>query len=86
MRIYPNSDLSNVTQKEDRIYKYVRGRFQHWINHPQRSEFRDMYYGDEKVYDSSDAIAQAIEAALDEANETGRPVNLTTFDLEASFE
>lgn len=89
MRIFPKSDFVEISSPSHSVFKFVENRFWKWINQGY-GERKEMYFGDPEfgggIYDKKGAIQQAIENALDEANETGSPVSLFHFDLEAAFE
>ncbi len=85
MFVYPNSNISQITSISHPIFKYVEQKFWQWID-CARHEIKDMYFSEDAIYDKKGAIIQAIENALEEAVESGKPVNLSNFDLAAAFE
>lgn len=87
MKIYPNQ------KNFEKVEKYVEKRFNQWFEHNTQpsapGDYEAMYYGEfgqEPIYSKADAIAQAIEEMINEAEQTGQPVNVRKFDIEASFE
>lgn len=84
--IFPNADLSEISRMSHPIFQRVEKHFWEWIesSHPA-AEYREKYFGDDAIYTKRGAIEQAIEAALDEANEEKKPVRLSEFDFDAIF-
>lgn len=85
MQVYPNSTLSQIGNISHPVFKYVEGRFQSWISKAPK-DVKDMYYSEDRIYTVKGAIRQAIENAMEQADETGKPVYLSSFDLECAFE
>lgn len=85
MMISPNSNIAQITSVSHPIFKYVEQKFWNWIEAAPH-ERKDMYFSEDAIYDKKAAIVQAIENALEEAVEVGRPVNLGNCDLAAAFE
>ena len=89
MKIFPNSNFSQISSVSHPVFKYVENRFHSWIKRASK-DHKEMYYGEPEFgggcFEQKGAIRDAISNALDEANETGKPVNLIGFDLECAFE
>lgn len=89
MKIYPGSSVNQLAQASHPVFQAVEKEFDYWFNN-QPTWRRGPYQGwgeDEPVVcNKSGAIQDAIEALVDEADETGKPVVLAAFDLMAHFE
>lgn len=85
MMISPNSNIAQITSVSHPIFKYVEQKFWAWIESAPH-EVKDMYFSEDAINDKKGAIIQAIENALEEAIEIGKPVNLANCDLAAAFE
>lgn len=89
MNVYPNSNISALTDPSHPVYKAVESEFDHWFD-AQPGYRQDPYQGwgedEPPVQNKSGAIFDAIEAMIDEANETGSPVKISAFDVYALFQ
>lgn len=94
MKAYPNTDLSSITTSHP-LFKAVEQQFDEWYNHntqpgaPLAKDIKGCYYGyfDEPAcFSKVGAIEQAIEEMINEADETGKPVSVNTFDFDAVFQ
>lgn len=85
MIVYPKSSLSQIGNVGHPVFKYVEGRFNSWISKAPK-DMKDMYYSEDRINSVKGAIQQAIENAIEQADETGKPVYLSGFDLECAFE
>ncbi len=87
MKLYPNQDQAVITNPAHPIFKFVESEFNTWIDGSNpASEYKEQYFGDEAILDKRGAIEDAINSALEQANEDQKPVDLGKFDLAASFE
>ncbi len=87
MRIFPNQTLEQLNSFDHPVFQYVEKRFDDWIeNSNPASENDEKYFGEDAIYTKRGAIEQALENLIDEAQETGKPVDVTKFDLECAFE
>lgn len=95
MYVYPNSNLSQISSLSHPIFQAVEKRFNEWFDHntqpgaPMGKDIEGMYYGEcdqPVIYSKKGAIRQAIEEMQIEAEETGKPILISSFDVEASFE
>jgi hypothetical protein len=86
MLIYPNSNLTALGNVAHVVFQFIETQFHNWIESSNpANEYKEMYFGDEAIYTKKGAIRQAIETAIDEANETGKPVDMKRFDYDAVF-
>lgn len=85
MKIYPNTEMRQIASVLSPVFRYVEKKFNEWIE-SGNCDRKEMYFSEDAIYDKHRAIYQAIENALEEANETGKPVELSKFDIEAAFE
>lgn len=92
MKIYPNTN-SEVFNTLHPVYKFVVNEFDNWINDSNpASEYKDKYFGSfeelqgDSYLDYKVAVSDAIQEAINEANETGKPVDLKYFDFAAIFQ
>lgn len=87
MLIYPNTNLLKASNYDNPIFLEVEKEFDNFIDTSNpANEYFDKYFGEYAIYSKEGAILGAIEYMIDEANETGKPVNVNTFDLAALFE
>ena len=87
MLIYPNTNYQTAAKLDSPIFLAVEKEFWAWFeNTNPASEYEEMYFGDEAIYSKKGAILQAIEEMIDEADTTGKPVNLKTFDIDGIFQ
>lgn len=85
MKVYPNSQISQLSSPSHPVFQYVERKFWNWIESAPK-DVKDMYFSEDAIYDKRGAIVGAIENAVEEANEEGKPVDLAIFDLECAFE
>lgn len=92
MKVYPNSDFYQLGSPSHPVFKFVERAFWTWFEKytgpgaPCGRDIYDMYLSDDAIYSVRGAITQAIENAIEAANEDNRPIDLSTFDIEAAFE
>jgi hypothetical protein len=95
MTVYPNSNLSQISSPSHAVFQYVEKKFDEWFEHntqpgaPMGKDIQGMYYGEADqpaIYSKKGAIQQAIENAIDQANEDNKPVLLSSFGIECAFE
>ena len=92
MKVFPNSSISQIGNSSHPVFKFVESKFWNWFKFntqpgaPMGRDIHDMYFSDDAIYEVRGAVQQAIENAIEEANETGKPVELSTFDIECAFE
>lgn len=87
MKVYPNSDFSKLSALDSPVFAAIEKEFDDFIEHSNpASEYEEMYFGDEAIYSKKGAIRQAIEEMMDEADITGKPVDIKTFDLWGIFQ
>jgi hypothetical protein len=84
MKMYPNNQMPAMVHPSNAMFQYVEKKFWDWIE-SQRAETKEMYFSDDAIYDKKGAIVGAIEAALEEANEEQKPVDMAKFDYDAVF-
>ena len=85
MKIYPNSSLSQLSSSSHPVFQYVEQRFWKWIDSAPH-DVKDMYFSEDAIYEKKGAIIGAIENAIEEANEAGKPIILSECDIEAAFD
>lgn len=87
MFVYPNQTIEQLNSFENPVFQHIEKQFDEWLKHSNPAmEYEEKYYGDEAIYTKRGAIAQAIENLIEEANESNKPVNVKTFDIECAFE
>lgn len=87
MKVYPNSQIDQLSSPSHPVFQYIENKFWNWIESSNpASEYKEMYFGEDAIFEKRGAIVGAIENALDEANESGKPVDLSRFDIECAFE
>lgn len=87
MNVYPNQTMEQLNSFDHPVFQYLDKRFNEWIESSNPAmEYEEQYYGEEAICTKRGAIEQALENLIDEARETGKPVNVATFDIEAAFE
>lgn len=72
------------------VFQYVENQFNSWIKASNpAAEYKDKYFGDPElgggIASKRGAIVDAIEAAITEADETGKAVDMRKFDYDAIF-
>ena len=86
MLIYPNSNQSNLSDTSHPVFLAVEKEFWGWLESSNpANEYEEMYFGDDAIYTKKGAIIGAIEEMINEANETNKPVLVSTFDFDAIF-
>ena len=86
MYVYPNSDYYKLTALDHPVFLAVEKEFWAWLESTNPCmEYEDMYFSDDAIYDKKSAIKGAIEELICEADETGKPVLIRTFDFDAVF-
>lgn len=86
LRVFPNQSAADF-HKGHSVWLFVQAVFNNWLNlHAGNDpEIAEMYFGPDAVYEASGAIEQAIENAIEEADQTQKPVYLFEFDLDSAF-
>jgi hypothetical protein len=86
MYVYPNSNYSNLMRTDSPVFLAVEKQFWLWLESTNpANEYEEMYFGDEAIYDKKQAIQGAIDEMINEADETGKPVLISSFDFDAIF-
>lgn len=86
MKVYPNSDYTKLSTLDHPIFLAVEKEFWAWLkNSNPANEYEDMYFSEDAIYDKKQAIRGAIEEMICEADETGKPVEIASFDFDAVF-
>jgi hypothetical protein len=86
MNIYPNTNYSEVSRVDHPIFQAVENEFNNWIDNSNPAlEYHEQYFSDEAIYSKKQAIQGAISEMIDEAQETGAPVKISSFDFDAVF-
>lgn len=85
MKIYPNANVAQLSSPSHPVFQYIEQRFWKWIDSAPH-DVKDMYFSEDAIYEKKGAIIGAIENAVEEANETGKPVILANADIECAFE
>lgn len=86
MKVYPNSDSQKLSSLDHPVFLAVENEFHNWIDNSNPGmEYEEMYFGSDAIYTKKGAIQGAIEEMIDEANETGKPVLVSSFDFDAVF-
>lgn len=86
MYVYPKSDYAKLTALDHPIFLAVEVEFWGWLNSSNPAmEYEDMYFSDDAIYDKKEAIKAAIEGLINEADETGKPILIKSFDFDAVF-
>ncbi len=87
MFVYPNSDFQKIANSSSPVFQYAEKAFWKWLDASNPAlEYKEQYFGEDAINDKGSAIVGSIEAALEEANESQKPVNLSMFDFGACFE
>lgn len=88
MYVYPNSDYFQLSAPSHPVFKAVEKRFDDWFDNSP-SWIQETYVGwgmdEPPVFSKKGAIRQAIENLIEEADESGKPVKIGTFDIECAF-
>ena len=86
MYVYPKSDYTKLSALGHPIFLAVEKEFWAWLDSSNPGmEYEEMYFGCEAIYDKKGAIRGAIEEMIFEADETGKPVLISSFDFDAVF-
>ncbi len=86
MYVYPNANYSNLMKLDSPVFLAVEKEFWAWLESTNpANEYEEMYFGEDAIYDKKQAIQSAIDEMLNEADETGKPVLVSTFDFDAVF-
>lgn len=86
MYIYPHSDYAKLSAIDHPVFLAVEKEFWSWLDSSNPAmEYEDMYFSEDAIYSKKDAIKGAISEMMEEADETGKPVLIRTFDFDAVF-
>lgn len=89
MKIYPNADLGIIAATSHPVFKAVEAEFNAWYDSAP-NWIREAYdgYGEDEpgAFNREGAIDAAIEGMIDEANATGKPVDISKYDTAAHFQ
>lgn len=86
MKIYPNTSILQVSETGSAIFLFVENKFNQWLKASNpANEYEEKYFGEEAIASRKGAIVDALEAAITEADETGKPVDMGRFDYDAVF-
>ena len=86
MKVYPKSNYEMLSALDHPIFLAVEKEFWQWIESSNpANEYEEMYFGDDAIYNKQSAIKGAIEEMINEADETGKPVLISSFDFDAIF-
>jgi len=86
MFISPNSEISKLSHPSNQVFRFIEQRFDEWLEGSNpANEYEEKYFGHDAIYSKKYAIEQVIEAAIEEANDENKKVDLRTFDYDAIF-
>lgn len=87
--LYPNMDIMQCMNVHHFVFKYVEAMFEEWFSY-QSKDTHQCYLGwgedEPAAFERKGAIRQAIEDMFEEMQETGKPVHVHSFDVEAAFQ
>jgi hypothetical protein len=78
MKIYPGTEYAAARKLESPIFQGIETLFYSYLDRETErgSDTEEMYTGPEAIYSPKGAIRQILAAAIDEADETGQPVEI----------
>ena len=81
MKIYKNSNISELRKTSHPVFQAVETEFNKWID-SQDTETKEKYFSEEAIYTVKGAIRDGIEYALDTLESENKPfMRVNEFDF-----